>query len=324
MRFFLTFLALCVSLCWCATSDALLKAQQKSGSAFIKLTKGNFERLLSGPRDANVVVLLTASNTEVGCSICQTIQPEFEQLAESWVADHPEGDGLYFARADFAEGHTEIFQKFALNNVPRLYLYKPTNTDAAFNEGFEVLNVPQNEPFAASMVQFLKESLNKNVVLRHPIQWGSITITAVATFLVVILLKHQKHLISAVVQSKQIWGVVGVLAIVLFTTGYMFNAIRGMPFVTAGENGGVKYFVAGQQQQLGAETQIMSVLYGLLAFSVVFLVTKGPSVKDTRVRLGVVLYLIGLNFVLYSVLMSIFGFKSQGYPFRLLGIWSPK
>jgi oligosaccharyltransferase complex subunit gamma len=324
MKFLLTLLTFYVSICCAISTSGLQKAQKKSGSSFIKLTKSNYERVLSGPRDDYLIVLLTATNTEVGCTICQRIQPEFEQLADSWALDHPEGDGLFFARADFAEGHTEIFQKLQLTNVPKLYLYKPTSDNVPFNQGYDVLNIPQNDPFAPNMVQFLAQSLDKHVTLHESINWGSILITGLTALLAVFLIKSQKDLIISVLTNTHIWGGFGVLWILIFTTGYMYNAIRGMPFVMAGAEDRVKYFITGQQQQLGAETQIMSVIYGLLAFTVVFLITKAPSLKDTRVRLGVVLYLIGLNIVLYSVLMSIFKFKSTGYPFHLLNIWSPK
>lgn len=323
MKFLVTVLTLFACVCTALSSSGLLKAQQRSGTPFIKLTRTNYERVLSGPRDANLVVLLTASNTEIGCSICQQIQPEFEQLAASWVAEHPEGDGLFFARADFAEGHKEVFQAFQLTNVPRLYLYRATQDDSPFNAGYDVLNIPQNEPFAANMAQFLAESLDMHVVLRYPIQWGSIAFTGGAIVLALLLAVSQKTLVMAIVTSKQVWGVLGVFLILLFNTGYMFNAIRGMPFVTEA-NGMVKYFISGQQQQLGVEVQIMSVVYGLLALSVVFLVTKTTSLTDSRVRLGVVIYLVGVNVVLYSMLMSIFQYKSSGYPFHLLNIWSPK
>jgi hypothetical protein len=46
-------------------------------------------------------------------------------------------------------------------------------------------------------------------------------------------------------------------------------------------------------------------------------------VKNEKVHFAVVVGLLGVILIAYSVLISIFKFKSPGYPFQLLKIWSP-
>jgi oligosaccharyltransferase complex subunit gamma len=50
------------------------------------------------------------------------------------------------------------------------------------------------------------------------------------------------------------------IAILLFTSGHMYNHIRHVPYVTGDGRGGMNYFVAGFQNQLGLETQIIAAL----------------------------------------------------------------
>ncbi|ONH68301.1 Dolichyl-diphosphooligosaccharide--protein glycosyltransferase subunit 3 [Cyberlindnera fabianii] len=323
MRLLVTLIALFTALACAASSQQLQKALDKSPGNFIKLTKSNFERVLGGPRTDYIVLLLTATNPQVGCQVCQQIQPEFEKLADSWVADHPNGDGLYFARADLAEGHPDIFQAFKLSAVPKMFLYSPTEEKSPFDTNYDIMNIPQSEALAPYVAKGLHNLIKKEIIIKEPVQYGSAIITFVAVFAAVYFLKRQAKALSSIFISRPLWGAVAVIAILFFTTGYMFNTIRNMPFFTQGNNGDIQYFVHGQQQQLGAETQVMSFIYGMLAFTVVALITKAPVLKGASLRLAIIIYLLAVNVVLYSVLTSIFKFKSQGYPFQLLNIWSP-
>jgi len=299
----------------------LLKHKEKSKSNVIKLTKNNFERILEGPRDSYILLLLTATNPQVGCSICQALSPEFEKIADSWFLDHPDGDNLFFAKSDFADGYREIFQAFQLNNVPRLYLYSPTGDHVAFNEGFEQLPIP-NGNLAMEVAQTLKDATQKNIKVYEPIAYGNIIITALFTFFSVLLLKKNFSSVTAVLTNKPLWGGITVFSILLFNTGYMFNAIRGVPYARPTQDGGAEYFARGQQQQLGAETQILSFVYGILAFCSVTLATRVKSIGNEKVQFVVIAILTLVIILTYSSLFTIFRFKSPGYPYRLLDLWS--
>jgi oligosaccharyltransferase complex subunit gamma len=50
------------------------------------------------------------------------------------------------------------------------------------------------------------------------------------------------------------------IAILLFISGHMFNHIRGTPYVTGDGKGGITYFTAGFQSQLGLEVQIVAAM----------------------------------------------------------------
>lgn len=63
-----------------------------------------------------------------------------------------------------------------------------------------------------------------------------------------------------VLQSRNIWASISLIAILLFTSGHMFNHIRKVPYVAGDGKGGITYFAGGFQNQLGLETQIVAAL----------------------------------------------------------------
>lgn len=306
-----------------AMSTAGLQRLQRAGSGnSIKLTKRNLEQVVAGPRDDWLVVLLTATNAQVGCSVCVSLAPEFEMLVDSWAQDHPDGDGLFFAKADFADGDVEVFQKFELQTVPKMFIYKPTASKTRGIEGWEPLAVPQAD-FALQLAQIIGERTGKSIVIHVPFPWGNVITTAIVTFSVVLAIKKHFDKVLLVLTSKPVWGVAIVVSVLFFNTGYMYNAIRNTPYVRMSQQGTTEYFAPGQQSQFGVETQIMAIIYGTLAFCVVSLATIAPKIHSPRLNCATVLALSVFILLVFSVLVSIFKFKSAGYPYHLLNIWKP-
>lgn len=62
------------------------------------------------------------------------------------------------------------------------------------------------------------------------------------------------------IQSRNLWAILSIIAILLFTSGHMFNHIRKVPYVAADGSGKVTYFAGGFQNQLGLETQIIAAI----------------------------------------------------------------
>lgn len=63
-----------------------------------------------------------------------------------------------------------------------------------------------------------------------------------------------------IVQNRNLWAAVSLIAILLFTSGQMFNHIRKVPYVAGDGNGGISYFAGGFQNQFGLETQIVAAI----------------------------------------------------------------
>jgi hypothetical protein len=75
-----------------------------------------------------------------------------------------------------------------------------------------------------------------------------------------------------VIQNRNLWAAISLIAVLLFTSGHMFNHIRKVPYVAADGKGGVSYFAGGFQNQFGLETQIVAAM------------CKFVSTRDSRNR----------------------------------------
>jgi len=63
-----------------------------------------------------------------------------------------------------------------------------------------------------------------------------------------------------VLQNRNLWAAISLIAILLFTSGHMFNHIRKVPYVAGDGRGGVSYFAGGFSNQYGLETQIVAAM----------------------------------------------------------------
>lgn len=62
------------------------------------------------------------------------------------------------------------------------------------------------------------------------------------------------------IQSRNLWAAVCLIAVLLFTSGHMFNHIRKVPYVAGDGRGGITYFAPGFSSQLGLESQIVAAI----------------------------------------------------------------
>lgn len=63
-----------------------------------------------------------------------------------------------------------------------------------------------------------------------------------------------------IIQNRNVWAAISLIAILLFTSGHMFNHIRKVPYVAGDGKGGVSYFASGFSNQYGLETQIVAAM----------------------------------------------------------------
>lgn len=66
--------------------------------------------------------------------------------------------------------------------------------------------------------------------------------------------------ISPIVYNRNLWAALSIIAILLFTSGHMFNHIRSAPYVSGDGKGGMVYFAPGFQSQFGLESQIVAAI----------------------------------------------------------------
>lgn len=96
--------------------------------------------------------------------------------------------------------------------------------------------------------------------VKRPINWVrgiAVTTTVLAT---ITFVSVAWPYIIPVLQSRNVWAAISLIAILLFTSGHMFNHIRKVPYVAGDGKGGVSYFAGGFSSQYGLETQIVAAM----------------------------------------------------------------
>ncbi|KAF4835994.1 Magnesium transporter protein 1 [Colletotrichum siamense] len=289
-------------------------------SSPIKLADTSYKSLTATPRDYTVAVLLTALESRFGCQLCREFQSEWDLLGKSWTKGDKKGESrLIFGTLDFSDGR-EVFMSLGLQTAPVLVLFQPTVGPHA---------VPAQEPLqydftsgpqsADQVHAWLSRHLadRPHPPVKRPINWmrwiSSITIILGLGTVVVTASPY----ILPIIQNRNLWAAVSLIAILLFTSGHMFNHIRKVPYVAGDGRGGISYFAGGFQNQFGLETQIVAAIYGVLAFCAISLTVKVPRIGDSKTQQVAVLAWGGVLFLMYSFLLSVFRIKNGGYPFSL-------
>lgn len=326
---FTLFLTSFITIIEAISASKVSKLRTKLKKSVIQLKNSNFEELLNGPRDFHMLVLLTATSSQIGCVLCSQFDPDYQTAADAWLKQHQQhNDGgnddgkLFFARADFTDGQRKIFEKFQLQSVPKLYLFKPTDVaDASSITQFEEFQFIDGDNLDF-LTQFIKEQTGNDLKVERPVRYDNLIFSVVVLALLAVLVVRFQDVFFKVITSKQLWGGAMLLSILLFISGYMFNNIRATQYIGMGPSGAPEYFMAGQQNQFAIETNILSTTYGLLGVFMVALISKVPEIKHPKVH-AIVVFLLAFSLLVgYSVLFDIFAKKSYGYPFRLLKLFN--
>lgn len=301
-----------------AKFNALLNTPKHKGGV-LQLTDSLYDDLTTGPRNYTAVVLLTALEPRIGCQLCREFGPEYELLAKSWLAEHAPTDGLIFGELDFANART-TFQKLQLTTAPVLYLFPPSIGPAA-----DPAHIDTPLRFEFNKVQTKAEVVARFIGMHtthaprvvRPFNWAKLGATAGAVLFGLTALKLAFPVVKPMLYSRNLWAAVSLIAILLFTSGHMFNHIRRVPYVANNGRGGISYVAGGFSNQFGLETQIVAVIYAILSFATISLAMKTPRIEDpARQKAAIVIWNVVL-LVAFSFLMNLFKQKNGSYPFFL-------
>lgn len=289
-------------------------------SSPVRLNDHSYKELTSAPRDYSVAVLLTALEARYGCQLCREFQPEWDLLSKSWTKGDKAGvSRAIFGTLDFGEGR-DIFMSLGLQTAPIMLLFPPTIGPHAASSPeairYDFVNGPQSaEQVHAWIARHLPD--RPHPPIKRPINWMKWIITVVVLAGSVTGASVAWPYVLPVIQNRSVWAAFSLIAILLFTSGHMFNHIRKVPYVAGDGRGGISYFANGFQSQYGMETQIVAAMYGVLSFATISLALKAPRIADPRAQGVAVLAWGGVMWVMYSFLLSIFRVKNSGYPFSL-------
>ena len=96
--------------------------------------------------------------------------------------------------------------------------------------------------------------------INRPLNYVRIVSVTTAVLGVITFLAVAAPYIIPIIQNRNLWAALSIIAILLFTSGHMFNHIRKVPYVAADGKGGISYFAGGFQNQFGLETQIVAIM----------------------------------------------------------------
>lgn len=289
-------------------ADGLLRFQTKNWRQRVK------------NEDYAMFVLLTATDSRLGCALCREFDPTYTAVAAAYWeslqeapldADADEKSKIVFAIADFAEVR-ELFQVYDIRKVPKMYYYAPGRGPQVLepNDEYQFLVDDSRENFHRWVLDLVRGMDPRRLQGGERTSSASIVAIAVAIAFVAVFAYWKRTLVVSVLQSKALWEWTTLGLIVLFVSGHMYNQIRKTPNTREDPNGRTIFIQPGQQVQLGAETKLVFVLYSVMVTAVVMLL-------KCRRRRWLVLG-SGLALALaYSMLVNAFGIKSVNYPFKL-------
>lgn len=134
----------------------------------------------------------------------------------------------------------------------------PLSTGTPWQQLLTLLRAPTAEAIHSWISRQLPN--RPHPAIKRPIDWMRwatiLTVLAGAGTLLVTAAPY----IMPIVSSRKIWAALTLVAILVLTSGFMFTHIRKVPYVSGDGHGGISYFVAGFQSQLGLETQIIAAI----------------------------------------------------------------
>ncbi|KAK9768567.1 oligosaccharyl transferase subunit ost3/OST6 [Basidiobolus ranarum] len=314
-----SYLLLCLGLlAICSASPEKIQSLENlpaDSNGVIKLNTASFELLTSKPRNYAAIVVLTALNPAFSCGACGIFEPNYKLLSKSWLTTK-EPSQLYFGQLEVDDGR-EVFMKLGIQSAPYILYYPPTEGPHAQTKDFIVYEVNSKGLQAEPLAEFLSQQLETEVPINYPFDWAGNGLKLLAGLVVILFSYFVFTRFSAIIASNRMWSSISLVIILMMTSGHMWNQIRGPPYVVPGPKGETQYFVPGQMQQIGVESQIITVLYASCAFCIVFLGIHVPKMSEFKQRFAVLIF-AGILLVSYSAVIYVFRIKSAGYPYRLL------
>ncbi|KAI9336565.1 hypothetical protein BDR26DRAFT_864803 [Obelidium mucronatum] len=283
----------------------------------IRLDTKSFNLVTEAPRNYSMFVILTAEGDQFQCAPCKAFADEAKLLTASLHKSGPKGR-VYFGVLDFADGK-EVFHKFKLTSVPFVYHFPPTegpNKRVIKGEGYEIYDLNRLGTKAEDFAFWVEKHAGVKISIRRPIDLKVYGSYAAVIFSAVGTLFALRSQILAFLAEKRLWQMMSLSFIVIFCSGYMWNQIRGPPFM-GNDNGQPQVFAGGFQNQYVVESQIVGIIYGLVSVWFVLLYTQVPKIQNLTTQRTAAFTLAILFIMTYSLLLRVFKFKNGGYPFTL-------
>ncbi|EEQ28502.1 oligosaccharyl transferase subunit ost3/OST6 [Microsporum canis] len=291
------------------------KAASRSSGA-VSLDDASYLELTAAPRDYHTIVLLTALDPRFGCDICKMFQPEWNLLTRTWNRAKLGESKVVFGTLDFTSGRS-TFQQLKLQTAPIILLFPPSTGPASKNKParYDFTNPVTAEQMHLWISRHLPDVPKPNLV--RPVNYSRVIGMLIGALAVISIVTVSSKYILPLLRSRNLWTALSLLAILLFTTGHMFNHIRKVPYVAGDGKGGISYFAGGFQTQFGLESQIIAAIYGVLSLGSIALAMKAPRILDPQSQRVTIILWSAVTWVMYSFLISVFRGKNASYPLSI-------
>ncbi|KAG2134431.1 uncharacterized protein EDB93DRAFT_846975 [Suillus bovinus] len=281
-----------------------------AGNGLIQLNEQTYDLLASPKRDWSAAVHFTALHPQRRCAPCKEFEPAYTAIAKAWAnAPKEHRDKHFFATLDFDDGPA-VFQKLGMASAPGVHVYPPTEGPNASAKKAPFKYDFQNGFEAGPLAEQLSVHTPIPIPYKAPFNWARAG--SIVSLIPIVTLIYR--FIKPALQNRWVWAAGTIATSLVMTSGYMFTRIRGTPYT--GPNGA--WIAQGYQNQYGQEVQVIAGVYGILAGSFLMLTVVVPrQLSPTRQRTQVYLW-TAVNFLVFSILVSLFRVKNPGYPFKLI------
>ncbi|XP_021342211.1 tumor suppressor candidate 3-like [Mizuhopecten yessoensis] len=294
------------------------KVQQLSDwnnkKSIIRLNGEKFKQYVkAAPKNYSVVVMLTALQAQRQCSVCRQANDEFTILANSWRYSQQYSNRLFFTMVDYDEG-ADVFSSLKLNTAP-VFMHFPAKGKPKKSDTMDIHRVG----FAAEQIaKWVGERTDIQIrVFRPPNYSGTLALALLLSLIGGLLYLKRNNL--EFLYNRTFWGIGALCIIFAMTSGQMWNHIRGPPVMHKNpQTGQINYIHGSSQGQFVAETYIVFLLNAAVVGGFVMLNEANMVKSDSGKKR--ILAVVGLGCVVFffSLLLSVFRSKYQGYPYSFL------
>jgi len=261
-----------------------------------------------------MIVMLTALSPSRQCGICKQAHDEFQIVAQSYRYSSAFTNKVFFAMVDFDDG-SDVFQYLKLNSAP-VFIHFPPKMKPKKGDFMDI----SRQGFSAEQVaKWIHDRADVQIhIFRPPNYSGFLLIVLLVTMIGGLLYIKRNSL--EFLYNPVVWGIFVILAILICTSGQIWNSIRGSPFLHRNpQTGQIGLFSGSSGYQFIAETYVVFLLYFGVSAGMILL-NEAPKLTGQTGKRKAMTAVLGILMVVFffSFLLSVFRAKYQGYPYSFL------
>jgi len=287
--------------------------EMSSKRAIIRLTGDKFRQFIKAtPRNYSFIIMLTALSPHRQCIVCRYAYDEFQLVANSWRYPQINTNKLFFGMVDFDDG-PDVFSSLGMNSAP-VFMHFPEKGKPKKGDQMDIQRIGFQ---AETIAKWIAERTDIQIrVFRPPNYSGTIALVILFALIGALLYTRRNNL--DFLYNKTSYGLAALCIVIVLTSGQMWNHIRGPPFMHRSSRGSVGYIHGSSGGQFIVETYIVIILNAAITLGMILMQEAAASRGDSKKRKILAIVGLGVVVVFFSLILSIFRMKAQGYPYSFL------